>query len=291
MQRPPASREVRLVRTVVITVIALALVSAVSGYLLHGHGQSASARSAAPSSGSAANTHSAAPVGTAGTPKSTASADNSASGKATATRSAHASKSSKSASSKPVAVPSKGTGKFAAVRVPEQTNVKTGRTVTYRLNVEGGMHVDTRALSRALGAALLDRRGWQHVDHVRFVQVTPSQLAEGKKAQMTISVASPHQVDRLCAPLPTHGGTSCATGQHVVINYKLWMRGVTYFKGDVAAYREYMVNHEVGHALGHGHQQCTKRGAYAPVMLQQTLGLHGCKPWPWPKRPDSHGKA
>lgn len=188
-------------------------------------------------------------------------------------------------------MPAKGNGHFSPALVPQQTTVKTGRVVTYRLNVEGGMHADAKAVASTLGAALLDRRGWQGVDHVKFVQVTPTQIAKGKKAQMTISVASPHQVDTLCAPLPTHGGTSCATGQHVILNYKLWVRGVPYFKGQLAAYREYMVNHEVGHALGHGHQLCSKRGAYAPVMQQQTLGLDGCKAWPWPKRPDSHGTA
>lgn len=188
-------------------------------------------------------------------------------------------------------VPAKGNGHFGPVLVPQTTTAKTGRVVTYRLNIEGGMHADTTTIASTLGAALLDRRGWQGVDHVKFVQVTPAQLTKGRKAQMTISLASPHQVDALCAPLPTHGGTSCATGQHVILNYKLWARGVSYFKGQLALYREYMVNHEVGHALGHGHEYCSRRGAYAPVMQQQTLGLDGCKPWAWPQRPDSHGKA
>lgn len=292
MHGSPPTREVRLIRTILIAAVLLALLSALSGYLLHGRGQSAGASSGSPVGGSAAATQSASAATPTAPAQPSAAASGSAHSATTATAATTAARATKTpVSSAPVAVPATGDGTFTPVQVPQRTSAKTGRVVTYRLNVEGGMHVDTSALARTLGAALLDRRGWQAVDHVRFVQVTPAQLAKGTKAQLTISVASPHQVDNLCAPLPTHGGTSCATGQHVILNYKLWADGVVYFKGKLAEYREYMVNHEVGHALGHGHQLCSAKGAYAPVMQQQTLGLQGCKPWPWPKRPDAHGTA
>lgn len=298
-QRPPAQprhtaavnarsgarqqREARLARTVAAVIVALALLSALTGYLLHGSGQSAAGAAAYSSTR---------PTGPVATPAATTSASGATSTSPPASGSGPSGSAPSTATgTKPVTVPATGAGKFVPVTVPQTTTVRTGRLVTYSLRVEGGMHADTAAIARAFGSALLDRRGWQGVDHVRFVQVTPRQVANGTRPRITVLVASPVQVAKLCAPLPTHGDTSCETSAHVVLNYKLWMRGVPYFKGLLDQYREYMVNHEVGHALGHGHQYCSRKGAYAPVMQQQTLGLHGCQPWPWPKRPNARGTA
>jgi hypothetical protein len=52
------------------------------------------------------------------------------------------------------------------------------------------------------------------------------------------------------------------------------VRGALPFAGDLGSYRQYVVNHEVGHGIGYArHQPCPSDGALAPVMMQQTLSL------------------
>lgn len=53
----------------------------------------------------------------------------------------------------------------------------------------------------------------------------------------------------------------------------------------LAAYRAYMVHHELGHALGHHHTQgCSIPGDPAPIMIQQTLGIGQCSANPFPTK-------
>ncbi|GAB3450052.1 hypothetical protein GCM10027517_37040 [Phycicoccus ginsengisoli] len=182
----------------------------------------------------------------------------------------------------PAAVPQQGTGAISVVAVPAVANDVPGRTVRYTVEVEGGLGVTESEVARTVQSVLLDPKGWQGVDRVRFVNVTPAQAAAGAKVDIRVTLASPSLTDKLCAPLQTLSQVSCWNGERSVLNFRRWALGDDSYGSDVARYRVYQVNHEVGHGLGHAHRGCPGKGERAPVMVQQTLSLGGCEPWPYP---------
>ncbi|CAN7256842.1 DUF3152 domain-containing protein [Terrabacter sp. LjRoot27] len=178
-----------------------------------------------------------------------------------------------------------GSGRFTVVPMPEKAlrpAPTTGRTVRYTVELEGGLDISAQDLATTVGTVLTDPRGWQAKDGVRFVDVSPAAAAKGAPVDLRITLASPDTTDKLCAPLQTRGQVSCHNSGRVVLNLRRWVLGATAYGTDIAGYRTYLVNHEVGHGIGHAHAYCGGTGKVAPVMMQQTYGLKGCTAWPWP---------
>jgi Protein of unknown function (DUF3152) len=153
-----------------------------------------------------------------------------------------------------------------------------GSALRYQVQVETGLGLDSRAVAAEIDRILADPRGWSG-GGIAFRRVTRAPV------DFRVVLAAPATVDRLCSPLRTYGALSCATDTRAVLNVVRWRRGAPAFHRDVALYRRYLVNHEVGHLLGHGHSSCQAAGARAPVMMQQTMGVGACRangrPLPW----------
>ncbi len=128
-------------------------------------------------------------------------------------------------------------------------------------------------------STLSDRRSWGAKGTVRF-----QLIADPHAADLVVYLATPATTDQLCAPLDTLGELSCQQNKRVVLNAERWARGSATYGGNVQAYRDYLVNHEIGHYLGFGHVTCRLAGGRASVMVQQTKSLGGCRPnaWPYP---------
>ncbi|WP_193103274.1 DUF3152 domain-containing protein [Brachybacterium sp. FME24] len=169
-----------------------------------------------------------------------------------------------------------GDGTWTPAKATEGPVPEAQTVHTYAVRVENGIDLDAEEVAGEIEAVLADDRGWTSLEDVAFQRVDS---AEG--ADFTISLASPPSADELCLPARTLGLWNCRVGEDVVLNSDRWTT-MTPTYDDLPAYRAYMVNHEVGHYLGHDHASCGGEGQPAPVMLQQSMGLDGCDPNSWP---------
>ncbi|MFI1092022.1 DUF3152 domain-containing protein [Streptomyces sp. NPDC020917] len=175
------------------------------------------------------------------------------------------------------AVPEHGSGVFSTAHASGRA-VGHGTVRRYEVQVEGGAGISAADAAREIQGILGDPRGWTADGHDAF------QLVSSGPADFVIKIATPDTVDAICgaAGLHTHGEVNCDVGPTVVVNLKRWLLGSPQFPGPIHGYRALIVNHEVGHRIGHGHEGCPGPGKLAPVMMQQIDGLHGCKANAWP---------
>lgn len=178
----------------------------------------------------------------------------------------------------------KGSGNFESVPGFDKAPGK-GRKIRYRVDVEMGLGLDGGLFARAVQSTLNDERSWAHGGAMTFERISSGE------PEFIITLASPGTTATWCAKSgldTTVDNVSCdsAATERVMINAYRWAQGAeTYGDKAMLAYRQMLINHEVGHRLGHGHVGCRTPGSLAPVMQQQTksLAVEGirCRPNAW----------
>ncbi|WNF29433.1 DUF3152 domain-containing protein [Streptomyces sp. C11-1] len=178
----------------------------------------------------------------------------------------------------------KASGTFQAVPGLAKAPGK-GHKYRYRIDVEKGLSLDAGLFAEAVQKTLNDDRSWAHNGAMTFERISSGH------PDFVITLASPGTTGEWCAKSgldTTVDNVSCdsAATDRIMINAYRWARGAATFGPDkLLPYRQMLINHEVGHRLGHNHVSCRTPGAPAPVMQQQTktleLGGIKCKPNPW----------
>ncbi len=190
-----------------------------------------------------------------------------------------------------------------------QVGKGTAKVFRYTVEVEEGldptMFGGDNAFAQMVDQTLANPKGWTHDPQFAFIRLDAE---SGGKPDFRISLVSPVTVRGGCG-YEFQLETSCYNPSfgpdrqsRVFINEARWVRGAVPFEGDIGSYRQYVINHEVGHAIGYTrHQACEKQGGLAPVMMQQTFSTSDdeaapfdpdfvkadgktCKfnPWPYP---------
>jgi len=150
-----------------------------------------------------------------------------------------------------------------------------GKVWRVQFAVEKGLPVDAEAFAEAVLTTLNDPRGWNAADGSTFA------WTDSEHYDARVVLASPGTTDELCLPLDTIGELSCGINETAVLNFKRWATGSEAWE-NIGRYRQYLVNHEVGHVIGYHHDLCAGDGEHATVMVQQTTTTSGCVPEPWP---------
>lgn len=163
-----------------------------------------------------------------------------------------------------------------------------GRKYRYQVEIEKGMALDGTLFADAIQKTLNDKRSWAHNGAKTFERISSG------RPDFVITLASPVTTADWCAKsgldtLEENVSCDSAATDRVMINAYRWAQGSkTYGDSKIYAYRQMLINHEVGHRLGHNHVTCQTPGALAPVMQQQTksLDIGGIKcranPWVYP---------
>ncbi|MBL7257132.1 DUF3152 domain-containing protein [Paractinoplanes lichenicola] len=187
----------------------------------------------------------------------------------------------------PGAVPVRGSGQFSYATSRGPVFGSRGELRRFRVAVEKGSNENPEGFATQVANTLGDPRSWIGGGQVRLQLVSGADAAD-----FTVFLATRDTAGKMCLRGGTNvsvGGrpyTSCRTTGKAIINLDRWRRSATPFvnaKVPLSTYRQYVINHEVGHELGHRHEGCPRAGGPAPVMVQQTLTLRGCKAYAWPR--------
>lgn len=155
------------------------------------------------------------------------------------------------------------------------------RLVTYTVEAHPDLAGELGTLLRTTDAVLGNgQKGW-----IAGGTVALQRINDPTRAAIRIVLARPGVVDYYCGRvgLDTAGLYSCWDGRRTMLNSDRWFYATRDFP-DLSVYRTYLINHEFGHGLGYGHAYCSRPGALAPVMMQQSISIGACRPngWPYP---------
>lgn len=155
--------------------------------------------------------------------------------------------------------------------------IGNGKLYTYTIEVEDGIDPASYAGDDAFAAAVQGTlsnptQGWTWDGKIAFQRVDGSFPNPSFKVSLTTPETT-HRPDACGFQIKFEASCYRKSLGRVLINLARWVRGAKAYGPDMTGYRQYAINHEVGHALGNQHVGCGGNDQPAPVMMQQSFGV------------------
>lgn len=146
--------------------------------------------------------------------------------------------------------------------------------------VDPGVKFSSKKFYDIVFKVLNDPEGWKSIDKIDFKFVEPSILEKMPvKNKIPIRLSSNNTIVKECGFSELEKLSCCNMNtKEVWLNYYRWINGAKPSKLSLNHYRSYMINHEVGHALGRLHAKCPCDNCSAPIMMQHTVSIGKCSP-------------
>lgn len=148
--------------------------------------------------------------------------------------------------------------------------------------VDSNVDYSDKRFSNKVKSVLKHIKGWEYIDNsIQFIfvewDVFPSINSFHK---ISIRLSSNKTISKICGSLIPSKKLSCCDmiTKQCWLNFYRWAHGSKASGLPLYKYRNYMINHEVGHALGRLHAKCPCENCSAPIMMQHTVTIGNCKP-------------
>jgi hypothetical protein len=169
-----------------------------------------------------------------------------------------------------------GQGTWHLVAGPETLAGNGDRVYTYTVEVEDGIdstsYSGDETFASTVDSILADPRSWIGDGTISLRRTTDPDVDPDFRISLT-TPGTAHRPDLCGFEIPYESSCNLTVKRRIVISLARWIRGAEAFEQDLVGYRQYAINHEVGHALGHKHTGCATDGSAAPVMMQQSFGV------------------
>jgi len=136
------------------------------------------------------------------------------------------------------------------------------KNIYYHISIEDGLNKSLSHFTNIIVKILSDKRTW---DRYTFVNTLSSD-----KATIHITLNKPKTIENIC----NFKGLSCTdmNNHNIYINANRWFYGAPKSKLNLKNYREYLINHEIFHAMNGTHNKCQDY-EICPISHQYTLGI------------------